>query len=455
MKLPGDSAPPITTNVTPPPGATPVPPAAAASIAAEKPTIPPQGEAAVGVKANPEAPAAAMAAKPKQIGSYLGNNDLLLQLIPAKGGWVRLAPRTGLVGGERLLALPAFRTHVVLADVNAYLSDGSEVEVIPASKAGGDAPADFGLRIPYGQVILNSGLNGNRIELSLMDEDRVVQLGPSSSMAIDVDRVFEPGGTAKREAAPAIVTWYLTSGTASWGDGKTAEAPATWITARGEDSAAAAIEKLPEWVDREPITENERRARDRVAQALTPGESVNTPLLELSDPSDRRPRTEDRALAALSGAYVGQYDALVRALGDVNQRASWKTQIEALRQAIARDPQAIEGIHKAFEAERGPAGADDLMEMLLGFDRVAVGTTRDEVKQGALVRILRWMNDDDLMHRVLASYDMNEITGTGNGTLNLGGYRPEHSADQRKRELRHYDQRLEAGELMPKDSPKP
>jgi hypothetical protein len=448
-------------NVTPPqptptgtlptePGvtSTPTPPAEVASASpapSEGAAAPPTDAAAPPADAT-AAPATATAAKPKPIGAYLGNNDLLLKLDPVAGVWVRLPPRSAFMGGEQLLALPAFRTHVVLADVNAYLTDGTQVNLRAPAATGGEG--ELGLQIPYGRVVLNSGLNGNRLELSLVDEDRVVQLGPSSSLAIEVKRIFEPGGalTAPREPAPTAVTWYLTSGTASWGDGKSAEGPATWTTTAGEDTAPAAIDAIPEWVDREPISDNQRRARERVAEALVPGEPVNTPLLELSDPSDRRPRTEDRALAALCGAYVGQYDPLVRALGDVNQRASWKAQIEALRASIARDPSAVEGIHRAFAMERGEEAANDLTEMVLGFDNVAVGTTREEVKQGALVRLLRWMEDDDLTHRVLASYNVNEITGTNN----LGGYRPERTAAQRKRDMQHYWTRLEDGELMPR-----
>jgi hypothetical protein len=205
---------------------------------------------------------------------------------------------------------------------------------------------------------------------------------------------------------------------------------------------------MPDWVNHEPINDNERRARERVAEALIVGEPVNTPLLEMSDPNDRGRRTEDRALAARSGAYVGMFDALVTSLGDVNQRAAWRSQIEALRQAIARDPTAVEGIRAAFAIERGQEAADALMEMLLGFDRVAVGTTRQEVQNGALVRLLRWMADDDLTVRVLAWHNVNEILGT----RDVGGYKPEQSEPQRKRMLNRLWERLERGELMPPEA---
>jgi len=431
------------------PGTGPMPAATAAvpappTITAATPPLADGGPVAVPSGADAGEPAAATAAERKPIGAYLGSNDDLLLQFDEAAGWVRLPPRSAFMGGEQLLSLPTFRTHIVLAEINAFLAGGTQVDVI---KPAAGSAAELALHIPFGRVVFNSGLNGNTVELSLVDQTRVVQMGPSSSLAIEVRRVFVPGGGANREPAPAEVTWYLTSGSAQWGDEGSAEAPTTWTTIAGDESAPGPIEKLPDWIDREPITDIERRARDTVAEALAPGEPVNIQLLELSDEKGRGRRTEVRALAARCGAYVGQYDPLVRALGDVNQRASWKSHIEALRQAIARDPAAVEGIREAFAIERGQEAADDLVEMLLGFDRAAVGTTPKEVQEGALVRLLRWMDHDDLTYRILASYNVNEITGT----RDLGGYQPQHASQQRARSLRHYWERFENGELMPRE----
>lgn len=431
----------------------PVEAAAATAMAADvaataEATTPPLVAAAdtAAVEEVAEDTAGATAPEPaKPLGAYLGNNDVLLRLDPKQNAWLRLPPRTQLTAGDTLLSLPTFRTHVVLSDANIYLSGGAEIELLPPGAGAGSAAAEFGLSIPYGQVVLNSGLNGNRIELSLVDQERMVQMGPSSSLAVEVRRVFVPGQAASREPAPVEATWYLTSGSVEW-NGEKVEAPATWTTVDGADSAPATIDDLPHWVDREPVTDSERNARDAVAEALVAGDPVNVRLLELSDPADRGRRTEVRALAARSGAYVGLYDALVNSLSDANQRSAWRSQVDALRQAIARDPSAIEGISEAFALERGQDAADNLMEMLLGFDAEAIGKTRDEVKNGALVRIIRWMADDDLAYRVLASYNFDDITGT----RVFGSYRPEQNDAQRKRSLNHHWQRLEKGELLPK-----
>ena len=93
---------------------------------------------------------------PVQMGSYLGNNDMLLRFDSEQNQWVRLPPRSAVAMGDRLLALPTFRTHVVLADVNAYLSGGSQLVLPTAEDVAGDT--DLNLSLTYGEVLLERGL---------------------------------------------------------------------------------------------------------------------------------------------------------------------------------------------------------------------------------------------------------------------------------------------------------
>jgi hypothetical protein len=411
-----------------------------------------QGPNAGGETAAAAAPAPAQ--QPRQLAAYLGNNDLLLRYDRIGDSWVRSPPRSMFSADARLLVLPTFRTHVVLgSDVNAYLAGGTEATITePGEMPGGEA-AEFGVKLPYGRLVLNSGLNGNRIAIALGDQVRVIAIGPSSSLAVEVRRAFVPGSNPARDPAPIDVTWYLTTGKAQWGEDLTqsAEGPATWTTVDGVDQAPQTIAELPDWIDNELVTDNEGRAREQVAEALIPGEPVNIRLLELTDPTGLGRRTEVRTLAAKCATYVGEFEPLAGALADsdpyVRAAAKRKEQIEGLRQALARDPASAEKIAEAFALHHGQDAAEDLMEMLVGYNSAAVGQTRDEVQNGVLLRLIRWLNDDDLAYRVLASQNINEITGTAY----LGGYRPEHTAEQRRREMKYYWDRLEKGELAPRE----
>jgi hypothetical protein len=388
---------------------------------------------------------------PRTLGVYLGlNNDLVLRYDASTNAWVRLPPRSTFTAGAQLMVLPTFRTLAVLgADVNAFLGGGTAV-VLRAPEGG--VAADVALELPYGRVIFNSGGNGNRVTLVMGDQTRVIKLAKTSSLAVEVRRAFVPGGDPTKNAAPMEISWYLTTGKAEWGDGASgdaeshsAEGPATWATVDGADQPPRTIDQLPAWIDKEPITDVDARARDAVSETLVASQPVNVPLLELTGTTGLGRRTEVRALAALSGAYVGEFEPLVKALADPNERAKRDEQVQALRDAIARNPGAVKQIHDAFALQRGEQAADDLTEMVIGFNPDSIGKTREELKNGSLVRLIHWLDDEDLTYRVLASYNLNEITGTSY----LGGYRPEHPASKRSREIVYYTQRLDKGELTP------
>lgn len=438
--LPADAGPPV----VPAEGAAMAPPAGTeAGVAAP---------AEVGVQPGAAKTAVPAASAVAQLGAYLGNEDVLLRFDPSAKAWLRLPPRSALASGDQLLVFPTFRTHVVLGkDVNAFLSGGTAATLMTAGEIAGDVRGDFGLAIPYGRVILNSGAAGNRVALALGDEVRVIELGPSSSLAIDVQRRFVPGTNPPKETYPLVVTYYLTTGKASWGgeqsaEGQSAEGQATWTTVDGEDKPPQSIDVLPDWINAEPLSGLDQSARDVVKDALVAGQPVAISLLELTDPSRLGKRIEVRGLAGKCAAQIGEFAPLVKSLSDMSERPKWKDRIETLRDAVARDPSSAEAIAKTFAVDRGQTAAGDLMEMLLGFDSQDVGAAKETVKDGALVRLINWMDNDDLSYRVLASYNVNEITGT----TSLGGYRPEHTAQKRKSELRFYWDRLEKGDLLPR-----
>ncbi len=385
---------------------------------------------------------------PVQLGNYLGGSgDVLLRRDESNGKWIRLPPRTAISSGDRLLVLPKFRTHVSLADSNLYLSGGTQLVLSqPEQPENRDPPT---LNIVYGRLLVNAGLNGSRPVLQIGDQQREVQLGGSVSLAVEVRRVFVPGGNLEEETAPIEASWYLTSGSVEWpspaGGTQTISAPATWRTIEGVDELSQPIEELPAWIDREEITDMERRARSKLAEELEPGKAVGITLLELDDPRDRGRQREVRTLAAEASLYVGEFEPIVKSLSDTDQSRYWDSHIDSLRAALALSPAMASRVREAFVKLRGQDAAVDLMEMVRGYDRQAVGQTREELQQGALVKLLGWLDSESLDYRVLAIYNLNEITGTSY----LAGYRPDSDSTQRKRALRKLWDRFEANELQP------
>ncbi|MCA9232111.1 MAG: hypothetical protein KDA57_15795, partial [Planctomycetales bacterium] len=398
-----------------------------------------------------EEEASAEVAGPAQLGSYLGNDDVLLQYNQASGKWVRMPPRSEVWSGSTLLTLPKFRVHVVLPDVNAYLSGGTRIEipVVEPAIEGVDA-AGFELAVNYGRVLLNADLNGSDIALRLGEEVRRIRLAGSASLAVEVEHKFVPGSNNEQVRAPVEVNWYLTSGSVEMlsdgQDPQTIESPARWVTLGGVDGSPQPFEELPEWIDREPMTDLQRRACDALVEELVPGEPVDIRLLELNDPRNKGRRSEVRALAAESSVHVGEFEPFVKSLSDKDQRRVWETHIKTLRQALALSPDIAVKVREAFVNLRGEEAAAELIEMVSGYDQSAIGKTPEEVKEGAVAALVRRLENDSLDYRVLAIHNLNEILGT----ISLKGYQPDDSSQRRRVAVAKIQASFQAGELFPK-----
>ena len=382
---------------------------------------------------------------PQRIGNYLGNNDLLL--IQRGDKWLRLPPRSPISTGDVLLTLPKFRTHVVLADLNAYLSGGTQLRFPVEGFTNSTGDAELNFEIVYGRLLLNAGLKGSRVAIKVGEEIREFSLSSSASLAVEVNRVFVPGSDYENEPAPIEATWYLTSGSVEWptatGGTQSVEASTMWKTIDGIDEIPDRIEQLPTWIDHESMTDMQRSARDDIAQELTAGQPVGIRLLELTDGLGLGRRREVRPLAAAASVYVGEFEPLVKALNDSAHSREWDTQIHELRQAMALSPHVAERVRQAFVNIRGAEAAQDLMEMVVGYSPEQIGETREEVRNGALNKLIKWLDHDSLDYRVLAISNIQEITGKSKG------YRPDQSSKRRKIDLRKIYDEFESNELRP------
>ena len=456
---PGESEP--TTNLTGPDTSLPemTPDDTATTVpegtdAATDGTLPSEGTESTAEAALPgEQPSDAETAEPPEpagpllLGNYPGNSDVLLQYDADSSTWVRTAPRSGINAGERLLTLPKFRTHVVLAGVNAYLSGGTQIVLPEEPIQLGNEPADLTMELVYGRVILNAAMDGSTVVLKVGDQLRELQLEGSASLAVEARRQFIPGSDAEQEPSPIVSTWYLTSGKmhlVDEVDDLEIEAPAVWQMAPGVAESPEAIDELPEWIDREKVSVTERRALATLNDELAPGQPVRIRLLELSDPNQLGRRREVRSLAAQCGVYIGEFEPFVQSLNDEQQKAVWNSHIDTLREAMALSPRLASQVRDAFVALRGEEAADDLMQMVQGYDVEAIRASQ-AAEEGAMRQLIGWLDNDSLDYRVLALHNLQEITGK-----TLGGYRPEHNATQRQRAMRIWWDRFDKGELLPK-----
>lgn len=451
----------VTTNVVPEGGA-PMP-GSAVPVGTHDPTsvtVDPDGTVRVGDVAPAGVDAAAAAAtapavEPEppaivELGTYRGGKTVLLRHDDTTGAWLRVAPRTAVVKGERLLALPEFRPNVTLANgVHMDLSGGTMVG-LDAVAGGTEVPATEAVspsvEIVYGRVVLINTSNEDRtVRLVLGPTTGEAKLAQNATLAIDVERKYVPGNDPRKAPAPLVARLFVPDGGVTWQDANgatTVDKVSEWTISDGVPTAVVASTSPPTWIDQEAAAQSseQRYAAPVIDTSLVSNRPVDVQLLELFQGNARR---EVKSLVARSGMHVGLYVPFIEALRDSAQRPNWNAQIEALRSAMALSPESAEKIWQALVEQRGPAAAADLYEMLCGYNAEQIGHTPDQMKAGAVARLIDWLDKDSLDYRVLAVHDLWEITGKQLMP------NPAGSISERAQQIKRWRSRLDSGQLMP------
>ncbi|MCI0333383.1 MAG: hypothetical protein L0228_09190 [Planctomycetes bacterium] len=388
---------------------------------------------------------------PPELGTYLSGKTVLLRYDEPTGGWFRVEPRSAVIAGQRLLALPEFRPKITLASgVHLDLSGGTQVlmaagdevqaEGLPAASA--ETPA---IEVLYGRLILiNTSNVENQVRLKLGSTVGDAKLARNATLAVEVERQYVPGNDPRTAAAPVAVHLFVTSGGVTWQDASNefvVDKPSRWTIVQNAPVEVVADSAPPEWIDEEPAVHlsEQKYGAPVIDRTLVSDRPVDIQLLELFKGRDRR---EVKSLVTRSSIHVGLFAPFIDALRDSGQKwPTWRTHIETLRSAMAHSPDSAERVYQALVDQRGRPAAGDLYEMLCGYNAEQIGTTPEQVKSGALARLIDWLEEDSLDYRVLAVHDLWEITGKQlmpNPAANL---------TVRKQNVRRWRDRLESGEL--------
>ena len=446
LSAPGEAT---AANPTEPPTA--APPVESLASAAPVP-LPPASAA-------PTIPGATIPPASRNLGTYMGGKTVLLRFDDKAGTWFRVEPRAAITPGERLLALPEFRPKVVLATgVNLDVAGGTEVIVGTASASADPAAKDSAvpidttptLEVVYGRIVLiNPTNNEQQVHLKLGPFTGTAKIAPNKTVAAEVDRKFVPGQDPRQAPAPVDVRLFAPEGGIAWNDAsgeKSIDKPSRWALTTAGAADLAEDTAPPEWIDHEPIVQlsEQRYGAPEIETALLSNAPAETQLLELFQSSKRK---EVKSLVARSSIHVGLFQPFIDALRDSEQKANWKSQIDALRAAMALSPESANKVWQALVDQRGKPAATDLYEMLCSYNPEQIGQTPEQIKTGAIAKLINWLEDDSLDYRVLASRDLAEITGK------QFMQNPAAKLPERTQNVKRWRARLEAGELKPSAAP--
>lgn len=455
------------TLVPPQPG--PLPPATGESAAvtpAGPPAAPPVESLASAApvplppaSVAPTIPGATIPPASRNLGTYMGGKTVLLRFDDKAGAWFRVEPRAAITPGERLLALPEFRPKIVLATgVNLDVAGGTEV-IVGTANANADPAAKDSvvpidttptLELVYGRIVLiNPTNNEQQVHLKLGPYTGTAKIAPNKTVAAEVDRKFVPGQDPRQAPAPVDVRLFAPEGGVAWSDAsgdKSIEKPSRWALTTAGAADLAEDTAPPEWIDHEPIGQvsEQKYGAPEIESTLLTNAPAETQLLELFQSSKRK---EVKSLVARSSIHVGLFQPFVDALRDSEQKANWKSHIEALRAAMALSPESANKVWNALVDQRGKPAATDLYEMLCSYSPEQIGQTPEQIKTGPIAKLINWLEDDSLDYRVLASRDLAEITGK------QFMQNPAAKLPERTQNVKRWRARLEAGELKPSTAP--
>ena len=388
-------------------------------------------------------PAKTPSGEPAEIGTFWADRSVLLRLDPTQKAWVPLATGTSLKVGDQLMTLPTFRPTIALhSGIGIELSGAASVKLGRSMPTTDDPTKSIPLlEVVFGRVVLiNSGQAGNTLVLAVNHVEQTIALGNSARLAIEVRRRWVPGCDPEVTSAPIEAAAYAADGRVDWADENgvaSIDVPARWNFAAGEPIETVSLDTAPLWLDGELSSRLEQKAAEQIREHLRPGMPATTGLLELTGSR----RKEVRALATQCGAYVGQFVPFVKALRDSDQRSVWPEHISTLRNAIALSPSSAHQLRQVLVDQRGGDAATDLFEMFCGYRVEEIGRTPEEIKTGVLEKLIGWLENDNLDYRVLASHNLNQITGK-NLLPN-----PAANPSDRMQGVRRWRQRLRQGDL--------
>jgi hypothetical protein len=393
------------------------------------------------IPAKPTKPAEETAAteEPESFGHFSSKSDVLLRFNPTTAVWSRLPAMAPLAKGDHLMAFPLFRPTITLGSGVTIRSDGAAAFDLTGWTDKG-VPI---VSVEFGRLQVRSpGKDGNSVVFKLDDHEvEVTLVDADSTAALDVARALPPGQDPESgKPVPLTADIYAAAGLVRVRDGDAPnemQAPAHKVLL-GNRADRPADAEMPKWVSFESPSDVDRGAMATLEPLLV----ADRPLaLSLGELSTHR-RREVRALAIRSNAYLGNFETCIEALTDKDEKTLWPIYVEELRSAVARNPDMAAKVRSALEKKRAPDAA--------GLYRMLWGYSAEDLKNGADSDLVEALNHDGVDFRVLALWNLQNITGLPNY-----GYHPSDQAKARSTAVRTWKEKLRQGKIVPRTATAP
>jgi hypothetical protein len=344
--------------------------------------------------------------------------------------------------GERLQVLPTYRPQIALSSGAQITFAGESLVQLEAAKKAGAAS----MTVHYGRlVVVTVGMAGVPLELDLTGLKGTLTLSDADAgVAIDTRRYLPPGSDPEMDPAFGVVEIFTTSGRATWQmEGQDPiEVPAghllTYVLgAESLEPDLAGPFRAPAWIDASSQTSIDKVTSLDMLKALDPEKPLDVRLVELLSDT----RVDVRALAARCLGYLDQFEPLLRDLANVQQKAFWAVEVDALHQALARSPQTAARVRATAAAVR--------VKQASAIYRLLWGYSPEQLADIGAAELVDLLESPDVDVHMLAADNLRRITGT------MQNYRPEKRPDENRLSINKWKDRLKDGTIAYKFPPAP
>jgi hypothetical protein len=361
-------------------------------------------------------------------GVLISPGEVLLRLNARTGSWLRVADQGQVTSQDRVVSLPLFKPVVAMTSAHAqlHLINDAGVRFLASETYG--VP---GLVVEFGRVIVRpDGTGPARLRLQIGERAGMVTFADAdSTLAVDVGRAAATGNDPETQPGAVMADLYVTTGKVLWQEGPEgkAETLASPIRATLLEHAldTTALQQFPRWVLVDaPLESLDQQTATTFERGVTTDRPASLSLRELAE----HRRKEVRVLAMRSLCLIEDFDPVLDALNNPDERNQWDEYIEHLREAVSRSPRAAALVRSAMERVHGDEGAS-LYEMLWKY--------RSETITPAEARLLvKHLDHETLIFRVLAIWNLRNLTG-----VELK-YRPDDPASKRQPAIQRWKERL-------------
>ncbi|MEO8495717.1 MAG: hypothetical protein ABI614_11645 [Planctomycetota bacterium] len=381
-------------------------------------------------------PAAVASVAPSRqvpVGRYISEEQVLARFDGAANDWFRVAPDSPLVTEQRLVSLPTYRPQLLLNSPNIKVTLVGESHLRFGQTGEAAAPllqveSGRAIVVPLGEpeAAFHLEAAGRAGAISFADADSV--------LAIEVMKYLPPGQQPGLEPAIPIIQLFALSGQIGWQEEGTKElvvAAGQVLTITGDGSPTLyEAGELPSWIDGKDLADIDRLASTELRRDLATDRPLSLSLLERT----QFRQVEVRSLACRSLCSLDMFDPAIQALDGAGLRSYWYAQFDAIRGAMARNPQAANKLQRSLEKLAGD-DAGLMYELLCGFNP-------DQLLAGGAKELVDALEHERVSTRVLAYENLRRITDK------TQLFRPEQPPAQQKGEVMKWRRNLESGAIV-------